>query len=234
MHISPIAYARTPFKQKFGIPRQPSLIKSVDGTIELEKPYASPDSVKGLSEFSHIWLQFGFHQHEDAEFKPLVRPPRLGGNEKIGVFATRSSFRPNALGLSLVELKEVIAVDHKVRLIISCPDLLDCTPIYDIKPFIKYSDNAEHARCGYASNTPQSHLRVTIRDGVKSKMVFHYGSPHHLRMIDLITEVLSQDPRPAYRASKPDEKTYSMKLYDFDLHWKVTAEAVEVFDITFE
>jgi len=233
MNITPIAIAHTPFKQKFGIPRQPSLITSATAQIIFTREYSSPDAVRGLEAFSHIWLQFGFHEHTDVGFKPLVRPPRLGGNEKTGVFATRSSFRPNALGLSLVALKDIVITDKQVKLVVACPDLLDGTPIYDIKPYIEYTDHVRDSRCGFAPSAPTTRLGVIISTTVEESLVQHYNEKEQREIKQLIIDLLTQDPRPAYRSGKPDNRNYSMKLYDFDLHWNVQDNRVMVYGIDF-
>ncbi|MCH2159401.1 MAG: tRNA (N6-threonylcarbamoyladenosine(37)-N6)-methyltransferase TrmO [Oleiphilaceae bacterium] len=229
MNITPIAFASTPFKEKFGIPRQPSLIKHANSVIEFVSPYDQPDAFVGLEEYSHLWLQFGFHQHEHAEFKPLVRPPRLGGNKKTGVFATRSSFRPNSLGLSLVELKQVI-LDKKTSLIVSCPDLLDGTPIYDIKPYIEYSDSAINPQCSIAKNAPSSKLDVVFSD--KARAMLHALTKNsHTNLECFVKEVMEQDPRPAYKQQNEDPKIYGMKLYEFEIKFRVEQESLIVIDI---
>src|SRR5690554_2357523 len=149
MHsIISIGYIESPYRQKFAIPRQPGLVKSARGAIRLENEFAHPDCTRGLEEFSHLWVQFIFHETQAQGWKPLVRPPRLGGNEKRGVFATRSTFRPNAIGLSVVELVEV-QLSPKPKLIVRGLDLLDGTPIIDIKPYLPYADAIPNARGGF-------------------------------------------------------------------------------------
>ena len=214
--IHPIGIVHSPFKEKFGIPRQPGLIKSCLAEIELFTPYNNPDSVKGLNQFSDIWLIFGFHQNS-YNWKPMVRPPRLGGNKKIGVFASRSPFRPNGLGLSRVELKEVITTGNRVRLKTSCPDVVDGTPIYDIKPYIHYADANENAICGFAQDTPKEKLAVVFTTSAQTDLtkldVSIYGE-----LRQLIVEILSQDPRPAYKESN-ECKLYGFKIYDLNIVW---------------
>lgn len=214
--IHPIGIVHSPFKEKFGIPRQTGLIKSCMAEIELFTPYNNPDTVRGLDQFSDIWLIFGFHQNSNA-WKPLVRPPRLGGNKKVGVFASRSPFRPNGLGLSRVELKEVITTGNKTRLKISCPDVVDGTPIYDIKPYIHYADANVNAICGFAPDTPKKKLVVVFTSKAQADLdkinVSIYGN-----LRQFIVEILSQDPRPAYKKSN-ELKQYGFKIYDLNIIW---------------
>lgn len=222
---------RTPFKEKFGIPRQACLIKNATAELNFLPPFDDVRAFTGLSEFSHIWLQFGFHQHYQKDFKPQVRPPRLGGNNKLGVFATRSSFRPNALGLSLVDLIEVIQSHDTTRLIISCPDLLDNTPIYDIKPYIAYSDQAINSESSYASAVPKRLLEVSFSSSAERKTRdLMKSSKNYNNLLNFIMEILSLDPRPAYKPNN-DNRIYGTKLYDLDIKWVVKDDYVEVKDI---
>ena len=231
MNIEPIGYVRTPFKEKFGIPRQACLIKNASAELNFVQPFNDARAFAGLSEFSHIWLQFGFHQHYQKGFKPQVRPPRLGGNNKLGVFATRSSYRPNALGLSLVQLLEVIQSHDTIRLIVSCPDLLDNTPIFDIKPYIAYSDQAINSVSSYASTAPKQVLEVSFSSSAERKTQdLMKRSNSYNNLSNLIVEILSLDPRPAYKPGN-DSRTYGTKLYDLDIKWVVKDDYVEVKDI---
>ena len=231
MNIQPIGYVRTPFKEKFGIPRQACLIRNATAELNFLPPFNDARAFIGLNEFSHIWLQFGFHQHDQKDFKPQVRPPRLGGNNKLGVFATRSSFRPNALGLSLVQLLEVIQSHDTTRLIISCPDLLDNTPIYDIKPYIAYSDQATNSQSSYASTAPKQVLEVSFSSSAERKAQdLMTSSNNYNDLLNFIVEILSLDPRPAYKPGN-DNRIYGTKLYDLDIKWVVKDGYVEVKDI---
>jgi len=226
--INPIGILRSPFKEKFGIPRQPGLINSVSAYVDLITPYNIPDSVRGLDRFSHIWLSFKFHKN-NADWKPLVRPPRLGGNKKVGVFASRSSFRPNSLGLSVVELRAITNNNKQVSLEIACPDMINGTPIYDIKPYIAYADSIPDAASGFASTPPLKKFQVN----------FNHRSLHKLTLLDiefgvalksLIIESLEYDPRPAYKKAG-DSKQYGITLYDFNIVWVVSGCLIEVIDI---
>lgn len=203
------------FKEKFGIPRQPGLAPSATAVLELLKPFAQEDAVKGLEQMSHVWLQFVFHQSMAQQWKPMVRPPRLGGNQRLGVFATRSPVRPNSIGLSVVKLDKIDVTDG-VTLFLSGIDLLDGTPVLDIKPYIPYVDNVEGAFNCIAADAPDI-LTVTFSDHARSFCDEHKRN-NHLDLITLITQVLQQDPRPQYQRPDP-ERSYGMRLYDLDVRW---------------
>lgn len=199
--IEPIAHIRTPFPEKFGIPRQSGLVAEARGTIVFESKYRDPDALRCIETFSHLWLIWGFSEVEQDEFSPLVRPPRLGGNEKCGVFATRSPFRPNELGLSVVKLDGVEKTKGKGTVLeVSGVDLLDKTPIYDIKPYIPYADAYPEASGGFASDPDEGVLVVDCDDEILE------------RLGDDATAVLSalaRDPRPAYHHAP--ERVYEMR-----------------------
>ena len=224
--IKPIATLHSPFKQKFGLPRQSGLINTCTATLELLPPYNTLDAVKGLSEFSHAWLIFKFHQNKEDTFRPLIRPPRLGGNKKIGVFASRSSYRPNGLGMSQVEILNITSPSNKVLIEISCPDILDKTPIFDIKPYIAYSDSVPEAISGFAQTPPTPSLLVNFNETCQLFIKENRQNYNH-DLKALIIEVLSFDPRPAYKALE-DNKIYTIRLFDMDITWTVTAGKVNV------
>jgi tRNA-Thr(GGU) m(6)t(6)A37 methyltransferase TsaA len=222
--IEPLGYIATPFADKFGIPRQPRLAPHAIGTLKLLPPYNRAECVRGLAAFSHVWLSFIFHEVA-GQWSPTVRPPRLGGNTKVGVFASRSPFRPNSLGLSLVEL---IDIDdrHGVTLRFGGVDLVDGTPIVDIKPYIPFVESLPEARGGFVSGAP-AQLSVVFSAQAQSELAC--ASEAHLR--DLITEVLAQDPRPAYASDA--YRLYGVRLYHYDVKWRcdgVTAcvESIEL------
>ena len=221
LSLEPIGHITSPFHDKFGIPRQPNLIQHASGELRLCGPYNTQQAVAGLEKFSHIWIQFAFHLNDDERFRPQVRPPRMGGNEKLGVFATRSSFRPNNLGLTLLELKE-IRYDGGVTLITSCPDLVSGTPIYDIKPYIEYCDHAPKPRSGYAESPPEIRLDVTWSETAQKELASLSPSEIHYKQIyQLAIEVLELDPRPAYKTNRQDKKVYFIRLYEYELRWRV-------------
>jgi tRNA (adenine37-N6)-methyltransferase len=230
MNIYPIATVQTPFKEKFGIPRQSVLIKHAEGRLVFTPPYDNPDAFIGLEGFSHIWLQFGFHKNIREEFKPSVRPPRLGGNESIGVFATRSSFRPNALGLSLVKLIEIQTEKGSTSLVISCPDLLDGTPIYDIKPYVEYSDLPEAPLSGFANSAPEPELKVKF---TRKTADFLEKQPTIKACKDVkrfLEEIIGLDPRPAYH-KECVKRDYGMRIFDLEVKWVVEKEVAIVTNI---
>ncbi len=209
--IEPLGYITTPFADKFGIPRQPRLAPHAIGTLKLLPPYNRAECVRGLSDFSHVWLQFVFHEVA-GQWSPTVRPPRLGGNAKVGVFASRSPFRPNSLGLSLVELIKIDEHDG-ITLHLAGVDLVDGTPIVDIKPYIPFVESLPDARSGFVSGAP---AQLQVAFSAEAKLQISSAAIPHLR--ELITEVLAQDPRPAY-ASDP-YRTYGVRLYHFDVKWR--------------
>ncbi len=198
--------------------------------IELLPPFDSHEFVRDIEQFSHLWLIFIFHQHQGKPVNPLVRPPRLGGNTKTGVFSTRSSFRPNPIGLSVVELKQVIRNDKTIQLECEVGDLVDGTPIVDIKPYIPYSDAIEGAQGGFAQERPEAALSVEFDAAANAQL-----NQLQTELADFkafITEVLSQDPRPAYKkSSEQDNKLYAVTLYRFDVHFRVDQETLIVTDI---
>ncbi len=155
-----IGVIESPYKEKFAIPRQPGLIDDGQGYLRLFPPYNHPDAVRGLEQFSHIWLIFIFHQTMTEGWRPLVRPPRLGGNTKMGVFATRSPFRPNPIGISLIELKNLIIRDNEVGLALGSLDLVDDTPVIDIKPYLPFAESLPKAVAGFAQAAPASEMKV--------------------------------------------------------------------------
>ena len=212
LSITTIAHYRGPFGSKFGIPRQSSLAPSVQGRIVFEPEYRVREALRGLEGFSRIWLIWGFHANRPtgASWQPTVRPPRLGGNTSMGVFATRSPFRPNPLGLSSVEL---VKVDN-LELIVRGADLMDGTPIYDIKPYISYSDAYPDARSGFAPSAPEAVLRVEI----PSTLPFTDGQRKALR------EILSLDPRPAYQRQPGRE--YAMLFDGVDVFFSVSEDGL--------
>lgn len=210
-----MAYYRGPFGSKFGIPRQSSLT-GVEGRIVFTEKYRVREALRGLEGFSRIWLIWGFSANKPAkgEWQPTVRPPRLGGNTSMGVFATRSPFRPNPIGLSCVELVKV----DDMELVVRGADLSDGTPIYDIKPYIAYADSFPDAVCGFAQDAPKPCLKVVIPEGL--------GVSAKTRKA--LEEVLALDPRPAYQESP--EKEYAMTFEGADVVFRVKEGVLTVID----
>ena len=214
--FAPIGRIRTPYPEKFAIPRQPSLVSAANCHIELYKQFDREEILRGLDEFSHIWVVFVFHQSIRDNWKPTVRPPRLGGNQRVGVFASRSPFRPNPIGLSVLELTDVQQVEGHWQLQVRGADVVDGTPILDIKPYLGYADAIADATCGYAPDAPAVH----------SDIDFSAAAHEQLRTLEtcypdirkLIIQVLAQSPEPAYK--RPAGKNYGMQLYDINIRWQ--------------
>ncbi len=226
MQVSPIAHISTPYKQKFAIPRQPGLVTAALGVVTFNGRYCDPNYIDGLDAYSHIWLLFEFHQHRNRKISAKVRPPRLGGNKSIGVLATRSSFRPNNIGMSVVELVAITKTGRDVSLTVRGTDLLDGTPIIDIKPYIPYSDAIPHARCDFAPRAPDANFPVSFSETAINTIT--EIESHISEFKTVIQQVLSQDPRPAYKKTEIDNKIYNTALYDYDICWQVLADTIHV------
>jgi len=229
--LSSIAIVHSPYKEKFAVPRQPGLVPSAKATLEIMPPYDDINAFNGLEAFSHLWLVFSFHKNSYSEhtWTPTVRPPRLGGNKRIGVFATRSPNRPNGMGLSLVEYHGLEQRDGKIFLSISNVDLVDGTPILDIKPYIPYADAKPEAMAGFAQAAPDSDLSVSFSPEAQEQLTALVDDYPDLQI--LIEQVLQQDPRPAYKKGKVDNKQYAMHLSDFNIQWQCSLTQVEVIAI---
>ncbi len=225
--FAPIGVIRSCFGEKFGIPRQPGLVPAARATLELLPPYNQPATVRELAGFSHLWLIFVFHGIPWGQWQPTVRPPRLGGNRRLGVFASRSPFRPNPIGLSAVRLEQVEIAQGQVRLHLAGIDLLDGTPVLDIKPYVPYADAIPEAAGGFAPTAPETTLKVAFSPAASA---FCAAWPEgDLR--ELISQLLRQDPRPAYERANPAPQAYGMKLYNLDVHWEIRGGAAQVMDI---
>ncbi len=212
---------KSPYKEKFGIPRQPNLV-NVESYIEMQPPYNDLLAFEGIEAFSHLWLVWQFHDNKNQEktqFRPQVRPPRLGGNQKIGVFATRSMYRPAPIGLSVVQLKAVKKVGKSVRVYVTGSDLLDGTPIVDIKPYIQYSDAVIYAQSGYAQDEPKRKQVIWSEQAVNQKEILLKQGHLAEQNVNELEQVLSLDPRPAYQ--EDEKRIYGMKFADFDVKFKV-------------
>jgi tRNA-Thr(GGU) m(6)t(6)A37 methyltransferase TsaA len=237
--IEPIGIIKTCFPEKFGIPRQPLLAPSAKGILVLNTPFNDVDFVSGLESVSHIWLTFIFHQHVDKGWKSKVRPPRLGGNEKMGVFATRSSFRPNHLGLSVVKLDAITNENKQLCLHLSGVDLVDGTPIVDIKPYVPYVDSLPAARNDFAQAIPKI-MPVNLSLQAQAFCI-QYSEKTQLDVKQLIIEVLQQDPRPAYHATevgkevgKETGRIYGVSLLDCNVRWQCLREDEGIVVISIE
>jgi len=225
-----IGRVSSPYKEKFAIPRQPGVVAAAKGKIALQDTANNIELVRGLEQFSHIWVVFVFHATAEQGWKPLIRPPRLGGNSKMGVLASRSTFRPNPIGMSVVKLDRIEEVDKQVCIHISGLDLLDNTPVLDIKPYIPYSDAITDANAGYAQERPAEVLNISFSKQARGLLNKFNSERPELKA--LIEQVLTQDPRPAYKQKKHDNKIYGMQLFDFNIQWRMLSLAdAEVIDI---
>lgn len=223
MHFrfEPIAILRSPYTDKFGIPRQSGLVTAAEARLEFLPRCARDEALSGIEGFSHLWLVFVFHDDcLDAGWRPTVRPPRLGGRERVGVFATRAPYRPNPIGISAVRL---LGVDHGPSgpsLRIGGADLLDGTPILDIKPYVPYADAIPDARPGFA-RAPESSLWEVRLTAEAEAGVAAADPDGTLRLGELISQVIAQDPRPGYMDRYPERDRFTLRLYDLDVRWRV-------------
>jgi tRNA-Thr(GGU) m(6)t(6)A37 methyltransferase TsaA len=224
--VKPIGYVHSCFKEKFAIPRQPLLAPAAQGWIELLAPYDQAEAIAGLEEVSHIWVVFLFHKTLENTPRLKVRPPRLGGNKSIGVFASRATHRPNGIGQSAVRLERV----EPGRLWLSGIDLLDGTPVLDIKPYVPYADSLPMAHNAIADSVPTLIAVSWQPDALQQT------EQHALRLqqplAELIEQCLAQDPRPAYQQPTP-ERIYGVQFYDVQVRWRyLTLEQIEVIEVS--
>jgi tRNA-Thr(GGU) m(6)t(6)A37 methyltransferase TsaA len=228
VEVSPVAVLYSPFRERFGIPRQPGLVPDVPGRLVLLPPYDRAESVAGLEDFSHVWLLFRFHANPASGPALTVRPPRLGGNERVGVFASRSPYRPNSIGLSVARLEAVEQTPQGPVLRLRGVDLLDGTPVLDVKPYVPYADALPEARGGFAAGDI---ARLPVRFLADADRRLRERSDRD-EVRAVIEAVLALDPRPGYRQGVPDSsRSLGMRLYDFDLRWRVRQGVAEVLDL---
>jgi tRNA-Thr(GGU) m(6)t(6)A37 methyltransferase TsaA len=223
MEVKQIARVRSCFKQKFGVPRQPRLTPSSYATVIMEPEFSDPQAFEGLEEIKHLWLITGFHLNEGWSLR--VRPPRLGGNKSLGVFATRSPFRPNPLGLSLVDLEKLEYKNGQMHIHIRNHDLVDGTPIYDIKPYHYWIENIE-GEAGWFKTRVEQKFQVQVSPEIKDQLLQLKKED----VIFLLEETLAMDPRPQYKGEQ-DSKDYFVQYDDFEFSWKVEGEIVNVFQM---
>ena len=218
--MKPIAYFHSPFTSKFGIPRQSGLVEQLTGEIVFEPKYRNADAVRGLEYFSHLWIIWEFSANKTLGDSLTVRPPRLGGNKRLGVFATRSPFRPNPIGLSCVYINKVEIDDRRGPVItVSGADLMDGTPILDIKPYIKYCDSKPDARSGFVEQTEWKKLRVELSEQLQAELTEEQQQA--------LIGVLELDPRP--RVQDNPEKVYGMPVFGRDIHFTVSDDTLRAF-----
>lgn len=221
MEIRPVAYIKTEFSGKFGIPRQSGLVSGLRGRIVFEPQYRNPDALRELDGFSHVWLIWGFSANRPMDgWQPTVRPPRLGGNAHVGVFATRSPYRPNPLGLSCVEIDRIeLSAEDGPVIIVRGADLMDGTPIYDIKPYIRYADSRQNAVCGYVDKIEKRVVKVVLPKEVADSI------PDN-SIIPVLTDTLRQDPRPSYHDDP--QRVYGLRFMKYEVKFKVEDSVLTV------
>ena len=232
-----IGIVHSPFHEKFGIPRQPNLVQ-VPAVIEFIAPYDDVLAFEGIEAFSHLWLIWQFHQNKNdsqnslqtQKFRTQIRPPRLGGNQKIGVFASRSMYRPSPLGLSVVELVKVIKEKGKIKLLIRGADLLNGTPIVDIKPYVAYSDAIPNANSGFAPQAPQRLSVEWTAAANEQSQVLISRNLLDAEQQQLINELLALDPRPAYQDD--ENRVYGMRYGQVNVEFQVRSEKVKVVSVS--
>lgn len=224
MEIKPIARIYTEFPEKFGIPRQSGLAKALRGRIIFEPQYRNPDALRGLEGFSHLWLIWEFSANRTSrQWQPTVRPPRLGGNAHLGVFATRSPFRPNPLGLSCVEIDSIdLFTEDGPVITVKGADLMDGTPIYDIKPYIRYADSRQQAVCGYVDALKERSLKVVFPSELSGRI-------GDTSVIPSLIETLRLDPRPSYHDDP--ERVYGLSFAGLNVKFKVNGSVLTVVDL---
>ena len=220
--IRVIARIQSDFQEKFGIPRQSGLVEALRSTVVFEPEYRNPEALRGIEGFSHLWLIWQFSEAVRADWSPTVRPPRLGGNARLGVFATRSPFRPNAIGLSCVRL-EAVRVDPALGTVLDVAgaDLLDGTPIYDIKPYLPYADCRPEAAGGFAAQAPEAKLKVAVPPALLAAV------PPEKRQA--LLGVLAQDPRPSYHHDPT--RSYGMRFGGLEVRFTVDGDRLTVTEI---
>jgi tRNA-Thr(GGU) m(6)t(6)A37 methyltransferase TsaA len=232
--LSPIAYTRSCFRDKFGVPRQPGLTRHAHAELVIEPPFDREDAFRGLESASHLWLTFQFHEAVRADWRPVVRPPRLGGNKKIGVFASRSPFRPNSLGLSVVRNGGLAREEGRLVLHISDHDLIEGTPILDIKPYLPFADSVPDASLGWADSPPTERLPVRFRPEADEQLQ-QLPPDRYPELRLLIEDVVSYDPRPSFRRGREEDRIYGAHLYDLNVRFQFVAddsgERVEVLTV---
>jgi tRNA (adenine37-N6)-methyltransferase len=224
VNIQPIGVIHSCFTEKFGIPRQSGMVPSATARLELLPPCNRQEMVRGLEQFSHLWVHFLFHQTVAEGWKPTIRPPWLGGQKRVGVFASRSPHRPNHMGLSAVKLEAIVSEKGSIFLDLSGVDFLNQTPVIDIKPYISYSDRLESVTCGYAHGM-QPEVNITF-DVEALAFCVAYQQETGRNVAQLIREMIRNDPRPA--SQKKHKSRFGMLLWDVNIRWRVDEDGVRV------
>lgn len=224
--MRPIGVVHSPCREKFAIPRQPGLVPALLAQVEILPEFAREEAFAHLTGFSHIWLVSVFHQAQRTAWQPTVRPPRLGGNKRVGVFASRAPFRPNPIGLSLVTLQRIEIQQDRIYLHIQGCDLVEGTPILDIKPYLPYADSQPAATAGYAQEPPAKLLQVSFSDQARQQCEL-YEQQGYNELTTLITQLVQQDPRPAYTEDEPG-RAYIFRLYEMDVVFYVDGEIAHI------
>lgn len=227
--MEPIGIIRSPFGEKFTTPRQPGLVKAAEGFLELNPPFDRIEAFKGIEQYSHLWLLFLFHLTPTGEWQPTVRPPRLGGNQRVGVFASRSPFRPNRLGLSAVVNLGLEEREGRLGLVLGGVDLVDGTPILDIKPYLPYTDSIPAATAGEFQRAPAAPRSVQFADRATERLKSLGAEGERLRR--LLEQTLALDPRPGYR-QREETGEFGALLGGMNVRWSEAGREITVTEIT--
>ena len=230
--FKPIGHVNSPYKQKFVIPRQANLVSAGLGSIELNQEYADINSLRGMEQFSHLWIIFFLHSTAEKGWSPTVKPPRLGGKKKVGVFSSRAPYRPNPIGISAVEYIEHYESRGRVLIKVGGLDLLDGTPVLDLKPYIPYADSIPNASGGYAAEKPPNKLVIVFLRKAEEELIANKVNYPNLK--ELIVQLLTLDPRPAWRVKSQDNKQYGVTLYDLNIKFRIERKQTTVISIRAE
>ena len=228
--FAPVAVVKSCFKTKFGIPRQPGLVPEASGEIVLLPPFNQPNAVRGLEEFSHIWVLFIFHQTIREHWKATVRPPRLGGDKRIGVFASRAPFRPNPVGLSVLKLNEVVCRNGKVSLLVDGLDMVDGTPVIDIKPYVPYADSIPDARGSFAQTAPDANAMPVEFSSQAAMQCAQLEAGGLADFRALAEKLIAANPRPAYQ--KIPGRVYGIFIHGYEVVWQASDSGALVTEIS--